>query len=84
MSDGNHATKIQRSGLGVALGAARKSRRPVAKHPGSQPSFSALLNLLHQELNGINEGIVRTNTALFKLVEEVKSLHVAGSEEPFS
>ncbi len=82
MSDVNHITKIQSSGLGVVPGAVRKPRRPAVAHPGSETSSSALLNQLHQELEGINEGIVRTNTALSELVAEVKSLRVSAPEEP--
>ena len=42
---------------------------------------AALLNLLHQELKDINESMIRTNTTLLELVEEMKSLRISQQED---
>ncbi len=54
----------------------------VAINPETEDA--ALLNLLHQELKDINESMVRANTALLELVEEMKSLRASQQRDSTS
>ena len=77
MSDVNSVKKLNSADFSVATTLSRKPRRPAIAEPGRQATAFMLLNSLHQELKGINEGIIRTNTALVELVDEMRSLRMS-------
>jgi hypothetical protein len=59
-------------------------RAGLALLNGGKNEETEILTILHQELRDINEGMIRTNTALFELIAEMKGLHKPTDENSIS